>query len=112
MKTEKDIFCRAARSVYAFGVRGGAWTSRPWCGRGAASSGDCSVGRRTILPSQRILLLLPKRPLVLLKLKERTWVELPRDHYPKEVRFKQKGKGDERGRDLKRGHEKGSLDDW
>jgi hypothetical protein len=22
MKTEKDIFCRAARSVYAFGVRG------------------------------------------------------------------------------------------
>ena len=26
------------------------------------------------------------------------WVELPRDHYPKEVRFKEKGRSDERGR--------------
>ncbi len=33
------------------------------------------------------------------------WVALPRDHYPKEVRFKEKGRGDERGRDLKHGHD-------
>lgn len=32
------------------------------------------------------------------------WVELPRDRYPKEVRFK--GRGDERGRGEKRGHDK------
>ena len=38
------------------------------------------------------------------------WVELPRDHYPKEVRFKQKARGDERGRDLKRGHDKHDKD--
>ncbi len=31
------------------------------------------------------------------------WVELPRDRYPKEVRFK--GRGDERGRGEKRGHD-------
>ena len=30
------------------------------------------------------------------------WVELPRDHYPKEVRFKEKGRSDERDRGLKR----------
>jgi hypothetical protein len=91
MKTEKDIFCRAARSVYAFGVRGGAWTSRPWCGRGAASSGDCSVGRRTILPSQRILLLLPKRPLVLLKLKERTLGRAAKGPLPKRGQVQAEG---------------------
>ena len=33
------------------------------------------------------------------------WVELPRDRYPKEVRFK--GRGDERGKGEKRGHDKG-----
>ena len=38
------------------------------------------------------------------------WVELPRDHYPKEVRFKEKDRGDERGRDLKRGHDKDDKD--
>jgi len=32
------------------------------------------------------------------------WVELPRDRYPKETRFK--GRGDERGRGEKRGHDK------
>ena len=31
------------------------------------------------------------------------WMELPRDRYPKEVRFK--GRGDERGRGEKRGHD-------
>jgi hypothetical protein len=31
------------------------------------------------------------------------WAELPRDRYPKEVRFK--GRGDERGRGEKRGHD-------
>ncbi len=35
------------------------------------------------------------------------WVELPRGHYPKEVRFKGKGRGDERGRDSDRGHGRG-----
>jgi hypothetical protein len=35
------------------------------------------------------------------------WVELPRGHYPKEVRFKDKGRGDERGRDSDRGHGRG-----
>ena len=38
------------------------------------------------------------------------WVELPRDHYPKEIRFKEKDRGDERGRDLKRGHDKHDKD--
>ena len=33
------------------------------------------------------------------------WVELPRDRYPKEVKFKGKGRGDERGRGEKRGHD-------
>ena len=37
------------------------------------------------------------------------WMELPRDRYPKEVRFKgrgqQRGWGDERGRGEKRGHD-------
>jgi hypothetical protein len=37
------------------------------------------------------------------------WVELPRDRYPKEVRFKgrgnERGRGDERGRGEKRGHD-------
>jgi asparagine N-glycosylation enzyme membrane subunit Stt3 len=37
------------------------------------------------------------------------WVELPRDRYPKETRFKGKGhgqgRGDERGRGEKRGHD-------
>jgi len=37
-------------------------------------------------------------------------VELPRGHYPKEVRFKDKGRGDERGRGLKRGHDKDDKD--
>ena len=32
------------------------------------------------------------------------WVELPRDRYPKETRFK--GRGDERERGEKRGHDK------
>ena len=41
------------------------------------------------------------------------WAELPRDHYPKEVRFKERGRSDEpkagadeRDRGLKRGHDK------
>jgi len=38
------------------------------------------------------------------------WVELPRDRYPKETRFKgksqERGRGDERGRGEKRGHDK------
>jgi hypothetical protein len=38
------------------------------------------------------------------------WVELPRGHYPKEVRFKDKGRDDERGRGLKRGHDKHDKD--
>ena len=37
------------------------------------------------------------------------WTELPRDRYPKEVRFKDRdhdrGRGDERGRGEKRGHD-------
>jgi hypothetical protein len=37
------------------------------------------------------------------------WVELPRDRYPKEVRFKGRGQGrdrdDDRGRGEKRGHD-------
>jgi hypothetical protein len=37
------------------------------------------------------------------------WVELPRDRYPKETRFKgrghDQGRGDERGRGEKRGHD-------
>jgi hypothetical protein len=39
------------------------------------------------------------------------WIELPRDHYPREVRFK--GQRDERDRkdDRGRGHEKGWRDD-
>lgn len=32
------------------------------------------------------------------------WIDLPRDRYPKEVRFK--GQGDDRGRGEKRGHDK------
>jgi hypothetical protein len=36
------------------------------------------------------------------------WAELPRDRYPKEVRFKgrgdERGRGDDRGRGEKRGH--------
>jgi hypothetical protein len=35
-------------------------------------------------------------------------VELPRDRYPKEVRFK--GRGDERGKGEKRGFDKGGRD--
>src|SRR4030065_2248931 len=69
---EKDIACSPARGVPARRVRGGARTPRLWRSRGAASSVDRGVGRRTLLPSQRLLLLLPERPLVLLKLKERT----------------------------------------
>jgi len=36
-----------------------------------------------------------------------TWLELPRDRYPKEVKFKDKGRdrGDERGQSEKRGRE-------
>src|SRR4030042_6021658 len=30
------------------------------------------------------------------------WVELPRGHYPKEVRVKDRGRGNERGKGLKR----------
>jgi len=37
------------------------------------------------------------------------WMELPRDRYPKEVRFKgrgdERGRGDEKGRGEKRGHD-------
>ncbi len=43
------------------------------------------------------------------------WVELPRDRYPKEVRFKgrghERGRGDERGRGEKRGHDKHGHDE-
>ena len=35
------------------------------------------------------------------------WVDLPRDHYPKEVRFKERGGGDKRDGDSKRGHDRG-----
>ncbi len=38
------------------------------------------------------------------------WLDLPRDHYPKEVRFKEKGSGDERGQDLKRGYDEHDKD--
>ncbi len=42
------------------------------------------------------------------------WMELPRDRYPKEVKFKgkghDKGRGDERGNGEKRGHGKGDRD--
>ena len=38
------------------------------------------------------------------------WAELPRGHYPKEVRFKEKGKGGKGGKDWKRGHDKGDRD--
>ena len=38
------------------------------------------------------------------------WVELPREHYPKEVRYKEGGRSDERGQDLKRGHDKHGKD--
>ncbi len=42
------------------------------------------------------------------------WVELPRDRYPKEVRFKgkggERGRGDERGRGEKRGHDERDRD--
>ena len=38
------------------------------------------------------------------------WVELPRGHYPKEVRFKGKGRGDNRGGDSKRGRDRGDRD--
>jgi hypothetical protein len=34
------------------------------------------------------------------------WVDLPRGHYPKEVRFNEKGRGGERGKGWKRGHDK------
>ena len=38
------------------------------------------------------------------------WVELPRDRYPKEVRYKgrgdERGRGDDRGKGEKRGHDK------
>src|SRR4030067_2392883 len=69
---EKDIACRPARGVPARGVRGGARTPRFWRSRGAASSVDRGVGRRTLLLSQRLLLLLPEPPLVLRNLKDRT----------------------------------------
>ena len=42
------------------------------------------------------------------------WAELPRDRYPKEVRYKGRGHegggGDDRGRGEKRGHDKGDRD--
>jgi len=42
------------------------------------------------------------------------WMELPRDRYPKEVRFKgrghEQGRGDERGRGEKRGHDERGHD--
>lgn len=42
------------------------------------------------------------------------WVELPRDRYPKEVKFKgqgdDRGKGDDRGQGEKRGHDKRDKD--
>jgi hypothetical protein len=38
------------------------------------------------------------------------WAELPRGHYPKEVRFKERGRSDERDRGLKRGHDKRDKD--
>lgn len=42
------------------------------------------------------------------------WVELPRDRYPKEVRFKdrgnERGRGDERGMREKRGHDRGESE--
>ena len=34
------------------------------------------------------------------------WVELPRDRYPKEVRFKERGRSNERDGGSKRGHDK------
>ena len=36
------------------------------------------------------------------------WLELPRDRYPREVRFK--NRGDERGRGEKRGHDRRDRD--
>ena len=36
------------------------------------------------------------------------WAELPRGHYPKEVRFKEKGRGDDRGKGS--GHGRGRDD--
>ena len=36
------------------------------------------------------------------------WSELPRDRYPKEVRYK--GRGDDRGKGEKRGHDKRGRD--
>ena len=38
------------------------------------------------------------------------WVELPRGHYPKEVRFKERGRGDDRGGDSRRGRGRGDKD--
>ena len=42
------------------------------------------------------------------------WMELPRDRYPKEVRFKgrghEQGRGDDRGRGEKRGHDERGHD--
>lgn len=42
------------------------------------------------------------------------WVELPRDRYPNETRFKgrggERGRGDERGRGEKRGHDEHDRD--
>lgn len=42
------------------------------------------------------------------------WAELPRGHYPKEIRFKDRdrdrGRGDERGRDSDRRHGRGDRD--
>ncbi len=37
------------------------------------------------------------------------WMELPRDRYPKETRFK--GRGDDRGRGEKRGHDERGHDE-
>jgi hypothetical protein len=34
------------------------------------------------------------------------WKKLPKGHYPKEVKFKERGRDDRRGRDWERGHER------
>jgi hypothetical protein len=38
------------------------------------------------------------------------WVKLSKDLYPKGVRFEEKGRGDERGRDMRRRHDKHGKD--
>lgn len=38
------------------------------------------------------------------------WKKLPKDHYPKEVRFKEKGKGGKGGRDWERGRDRHDRD--